>query len=59
MNIKCLGAFKGRKCPLLFDTGDLPAINLGKKVGIKCMRGKFGRNKVHNFFLKRVHFFTL
>ena len=44
MNIKCHGAFKGRKCPLLFVTGDLPAINLGKKDETKCMRGKFGRN---------------
>lgn len=54
MNIKCHGAFKGRKCPLLFATGDLPAINLGKKDGTKCMRGKFGRNiKFIFFFLKR------
>lgn len=61
MNIKCHGAFKGRKCLLLFATGDLTAINLGKKDGIKCMRGKFGRNiiKFLIFFRKEVHFVTL
>lgn len=63
MNIKCHGAFKGSKCPVLFATGDLPEINLEKKnkMESKCMREKFGSDIIYLmiFFLKRGPFFHI